>query len=71
METDAETQSHTSGRAHESWRRVGDRIGQAGGVKDTTRRPTESSNLGPWGLTVTGPPTKEHAGVGPRSPTHL
>ena len=27
----------------------GDRTEQLGGVKDTTRRPTESTNLGPWG----------------------
>ena len=33
--------------------------------------PTESTHLGPWGLTETEPPTKEHAEVGPRPPTHL
>jgi hypothetical protein len=32
-------------------------------VKDTTRRPTESINLGPWNLTETEPLTKEQAGV--------
>jgi len=36
----------------------------AGGVKDTTR-PAESTNLGPWGLPETEPPTKEHTGAGP------
>jgi hypothetical protein len=36
------------------------------GVKDTTRRPTESTNLGPWGFTTTEPPSN-----GPRPPTHL
>ena len=55
----------------ESCGRVGDRIERAGEVKDITRRPTESSNLSPWGLTETEPPTKEHACVGPRPPTHL
>ncbi len=33
----------------ESFRRVWVKTEWAGGVKDTTRRPTESSNLGPWG----------------------
>ena len=49
----------------ESCGRVGDRIERAGEVKDITRRPTESSNLDPWGLTETEPPTKEHAGADP------
>ena len=30
---------------------VRERIKAAGGVKDTTRRPTESTNLDPWELT--------------------
>ena len=51
--------------------RVGDRIEGAGGVKDPTRTPTESTNLDPWGLTETESPTKEHAGAGPRTLTHL
>jgi hypothetical protein len=56
----------------ESCGRVGGRIEQAGErVKDTTRRPTESTNLSPGGLTETEPPTKEHAGDGPRPPTHF
>jgi len=37
----------------ESCARVGESIEGAGGVKDTTRRPTESTNLGLWGLTET------------------
>ena len=40
------------------------------GVKDTTSRPTEPTNLGPWGLTETEAPTKEHAWAGPRPSTH-
>ena len=40
-------------------------------VKDTTRKPTESTNLGPWWLTETEPPTKEHAQAGPRLPAHV
>jgi len=38
--------------------------------KDTTRRPIES-NLDPWGLTGTEPPTKEHAESRLRPLTHL
>jgi hypothetical protein len=55
----------------ESCGRVGGRSEQIRGVKDTTRRPTEPTNLGPWGLTETGPPTREHAEAGPGPPTHL
>jgi hypothetical protein len=45
----------------------------AGGrlTKATTRRPTESTNLGPWRLTETGPPAKKHTGAGPRPSTYL
>lgn len=43
------------------------RTEEVGGVKDTTGRPTEPINLGPWRLTDTKPPTKEHAG----HPTHM
>ena len=61
METDAEIQSQTLGGAWGVLWKSGDRTEQARGVKDTTRRPTESTNLGPWGLTETEPSTKEHA----------
>ena len=37
------------------------RIERAEGVKDTTRRPTESTNLDPYVFTETEPPTKEYA----------
>lgn len=50
---------------------MGDRLEQEGGVKDTTRKPGESPNLGPWGLTETEPSTKENSGAGPRYPGHL
>jgi hypothetical protein len=39
---------------------MGDRIEGASRVKDTTRRPTESTNLDLWELTETDPSTKEH-----------
>jgi hypothetical protein len=38
----------------ESCGRVGDRIEQIGGVKDSTRRPKESTNINPRRLTETG-----------------
>jgi hypothetical protein len=53
----------SSGSLQES--RKGLRIGQG---KDSTRRPTESTNLGLWGLTETEPSTKEHVWTGPRPP---
>jgi hypothetical protein len=43
----------------ESYGRVKDKIEKAGRVKDITRRPTESTNLGPWGLIETEPPTRK------------
>ena len=49
------------GELRESGGREGDRIEQAGGVKYTTRRPTESINL-PWGFTETEPLTKSIKG---------
>jgi hypothetical protein len=36
------------------------------GVKDTMRRATESTNLGPWGLTEPGTPTRKLVGAGTR-----
>ena len=36
-------------------------------IDGTTRRPTKSTNLGPWKLTE----TEEYAGAGPRTLTHL
>jgi hypothetical protein len=59
-------QHHTKLRescgSEEAW------IDWAGGVKDTTRRPTESTNLGPWWLTEMEPSTKEDAMAGLPSP---
>lgn len=40
------------------------------GVKDTIRRPTESTNLNSWGLTESQPLTKEHAWAR-HSPLHI
>ena len=53
------------------WKRSGRRIDGTRGVKDTTRRPTESTNLGTQGLTETEPPTKEHAGAGASPSPHV
>lgn len=44
------------------------RIERVRGIKDT-RIPTESTNLGPWELTETEPPTKEHASPRPDTST--
>jgi hypothetical protein len=55
----------------ESCVRVGKRTEQAEGVKNTARRHTDSTNLGPRGLPEAEPPTKELAGAGPRPSTHL
>lgn len=38
-------------------------LGEIAGPKEgmnSTRRPTESMNMDPWGLLKTEPPTKEH-----------
>lgn len=67
---DADTQSQTLGRAQGVMLKNQGRIAGTGVVKDT-KGPTESTNLGPWGLTDTEPPTKEDAGAEPRSPEHM
>ena len=71
METDAETHSQTSGGDRGSRGRESGRIEGVRGVKDTLRRPTEPTNLGPWGLTEIEPLIKEQSGTGPRSPAHI
>ena len=43
----------------------------AGEVKDITRRPTKSTNLGPWRLIETEPPNKEKSVADLGSPTFL
>jgi hypothetical protein len=70
MEIDEETYKHQA----ECWkffRRVEDRSEQVRVIKDIIRKSTESTNLGPWRLTETILPTKEHARAGPRPPTDL
>ena len=37
----------------------------------TPQEDPESTNQRPWQLTEPEPPTREHAGAGPRPPTHL
>jgi hypothetical protein len=69
METDSNTHSHPSIRwSTESYGRVGDTIDKEGRVKYTTRKPTESTNLGPERLIETESLTKEHAGTRNRPP---
>lgn len=67
MEVDITNHSQVLGGA---WLELGGSSGGTGGVKDTTR-PTESNNLGPWGLTENEPPTKEHEGAGTRPYTFV
>lgn len=47
---------------YKEFRRAGNRIEQVGGVKDTTRSPTESTNLESL-VSETKPPTQEWARV--------
>ena len=41
------------------------------GVRNSTGRPTELTNLNPWGLSETEQPIKDHTQTGPRPPTHM
>jgi hypothetical protein len=43
----------------ESCGRVAGRAEEFTGDRDSTRRPTEATNLHPWSLPETEPPTKE------------
>ena len=54
MEADAEIHYQTLVRAWESLEEVGDRIGQARGIKDSRIRPTVSTNPGSWRIRRTG-----------------
>lgn len=49
--------------------RVGGKIEEPGGNKNSTRRPSTSTNLYIWGFPETEPPAKEHTRAGP-SPWH-
>ena len=62
--------SHTSGRAKKPYARPWYRIKRVGRVKNTTRRPTESTHWRTWGLTETEHQIKDHAEVGP-SAAHM
>jgi hypothetical protein len=46
-------------KIEESYERVRRRIEGPEEDRDSTRRPTEPTNLDPWGLPDTEPPTKE------------
>ena len=48
--------------------RFRERIDSPEGDRNSTGRPTESTNLDPWGLSETEPPTKEHTQAGPSPP---
>jgi hypothetical protein len=53
------------------WGRVGGNIEGTRGVKDTTRRFTESRKLGTWELTENKPPTKENSWDGCRPSSYM
>jgi hypothetical protein len=55
----------------ESFRRVGERNGATRRLREATIRLTTSTNMGPYRLTETEPPTKEQAQDGLRFPTHI
>jgi hypothetical protein len=46
-------------------------LGKPEGIKDTTRRTTMPTNLGPRGLTETDPLTKDHIRAGLMPPIYL
>lgn len=52
-------------------KRVRGRTEGGRGIKDITRKPTESTNLIPWKFTETELPTKELPWDRLRPPTHL
>jgi hypothetical protein len=58
METDAETHSQTLGGAKRHLYKRG-RIEGARKTKNISRKCTESTNLGPYGLNESEPPTRE------------
>ena len=66
IETDAETAATYQLSSGSLVEEKGEELSELE-VKDT-RRPAESTNLGPWGLPGTGPPNTEH---GLRPPTHV
>ena len=55
----------------ESCRRVGGRTKGPKGARDSTRRPTGSTNLDPLGLTEIKTPIKEQAWAEPRLPARM
>ena len=55
----------------ESCGKVGGRIGRIGRNRESTRRPTESTILDPWGLQETEPSMEEHTWAGPMLPVHM
>jgi hypothetical protein len=44
----------------DSYGRVGERIESPEGDRNSTASPKTSTNLEPWGLSETEPPTKKH-----------
>jgi hypothetical protein len=61
-----------------NWMELKDFCGRVGGIiegpkrdRNSMGRPTELTNLDPWGLSETEPTTKEHKWAEPRPPAHM
>jgi hypothetical protein len=63
--TDAEAHAKHQTKLRKSCGRVGGRIEEPGGDRDSTGRPTDSTNLDSWRLSETKPPIKEHTRARP------
>jgi hypothetical protein len=59
-QTDADTHSQIGMELGDSYGRIGRRVAGPKGDRNSTGRPTESTNLDPWGLSESEPPNKEH-----------
>jgi len=68
---DTHTYSQTWTEIRDSYGRVGGRVKSPEEGRDSTGRPTDSTNLDPWELSETEPPIKEHTQSGPRPPAHM
>lgn len=64
-DADAVTHSQNQVKPGETCGRGGDRKLQVGGIKDTTRRTSESTYMNPWGLTETEPKRVQGLELGP------
>ena len=73
MKTDAKTLNQTLDEAPVVLLKSWVRVERPEEDRDSTERPTESTNLDPWGFMDPGtePPTKEQAWAGAKLPAHI